>query len=514
MKVEILERRRADYYADERKLYDALYRGGHTIEQFKAQLLPKRPAETDAWYALRLSGFSYLNRAAQVLGELAASVFAGDLQIAPAKDGETRPPVPDDVATFIENPLGRKEPEPITDVLFLALSRVLVEREHFFLVGFPDAPGAQSRGDQEAMGALRPFLRHVPAGAVIDLGEDDEGLTYVMLRHRIIDDAPLKPREERRDRVRWTLIERTTVRTWEIEVEPGKEPEGKDDAVEGPAITHRWAGAQSVPVVRFRVGENVWLMDRIASLLKAETRKRNGLDWYEELACYPLPVHKGDETLSEKREADPGRNASRAATTFFEIEKEGELAYLEPSGGSLEHLAKRIEAIGIEIATVTHHMASSLGPTAAAQMQSAASKIRDSVAKRLLADCYADDVRQCAERIMRLVSIGRGEDTEWEALGLDQHDPADAEAVTAEAEAVQGIKVPSPTFRKEYVKRFARSLLPGAPVETLETIDAEIDAAEADAFEPMPAVLDPYAQPDDDAPPPKPGEKKPPEAGE
>lgn len=478
--VKTLERQRACYAKDDRDLYDRLYRGGRAIREKKGLILPRNPAESEEWHKLRLEHFHYLPLAAQTIDEFAATVFQGDLDLLPTPPAGSskRPELPPFYSEFFRAPKGNSR-KTLVDLFYRSFIRSQIHRDHWLLVQFDDAPGARSRAEQEAVGALRARITELDADAVYDFEEDDDGLAWVKLRQRISNRDPLLEDDARRDRIRWTLIDREKIQAWEVEVEAGKEPDPKVEAtpVEQPP-RHRWAAAKRVPIVRVAVSDDLWLMDKLGSVLLEETRKRNALAWYERLCCYPQPWHKGDETLQERREANPSANQARGAANWLEIEREGELGYMEPTGQSLEHLAKRLEAMRQEIAQVTHNMASALGPEAAAQVQSAASKVRDSVAKQLLAAAYADDVRKAATELMRLVSIGREEAFEWEALGLDQHDISDVAGTVDEALKVQGLAIPSETFHRRYAKRTARRILSGDPPDVLEQIDVEIDAAE------------------------------------
>jgi len=477
--VRTLNRTRADYYEAERKLYEALYDGGRKLEDLKKKILPKRPAETEEWYKLRIGVFHYLPRAAQIVDELSATVFQGDLQLVPAKpaDDVERPRAPHFYEEFFGDPCGDRS-GTIVDLFYQGFTAAQVQRDEFFLVTFPDVD-AENRADQEKLGGLRARAVKVDAGEVLDIAEDADGIKWIKLFHVATDDDPLLADDLRKDTWRWTLIDRELIRTWELVVEHGKQPEQDLEVPEASSSQHRWADARRVPVVRLRLGDRLWLMDKIGSMLVAETRKRNALSWYEDLCCFPQPVHKGDETIAAKKQADPNGNQGRGAQFFYEIGPDDELEYLEPGGASLSHLKDRLESMSREIMQVVHQAASAIGPEAASQMQSAASKVRDSVAKRLLAAVYADDVKKAAATLLDLVSIARGDrDLRWEAQGLDQHDIADVTTATDEAVKIGTIEVPSETFRREFAKRFVRCVLSGAPVAIMEKIDQELEGAE------------------------------------
>jgi hypothetical protein len=482
--VKTLNRQRKTYLQRERALYDALYRGGYVLDGKKAELLPRRAVESDAWWEQRLAQFHYLPRAAQILDELTGMVFQGDLELLPkAPDGgEERPELPEFYKEFLADPLFGNSKVQIVDLLFRGVLKAQIHNDHFFRVLFPDVelPANASRADQEKLGGLRARAEHLDADAVLDFEEDAQGLVWVKTAFRIENRDPLVADEDRKDTLRWEIIDRSSIRVYELVVPHGKDPGNDEEVAEKSNTVHRWAEVKRVPIVRLSLGFDLWLMDRIGSMVIAETRKRNGLHWLEELACYPQPVHTGEESLNDLRADDPNKNAARGATVWLEGNKDDTFEYLEPGGAALEHLSKRLDSMGHDIATVVHQAASAIGPEAAAQVQSAASKVRDSVAKRLLADSYADDTRKVAVMLMQLVSIGRGDDYEWEAIGLEQHDIEDVQDATTEALTVQAVMVKSETFWRRYYKRFVRRALPGETTNVYEQIDEEIEAKPVD----------------------------------
>lgn len=499
-KVRDLNRKRDDYFADDWKRNEALYEGGRKISDLKEVILPRRPAETDDWYALRLASFHYLNRTAKVIDEFAGSIFADDLLVLAARPSRSaeRPALDQAYIDFVADPTGANT-GTLGSLLYDGWIQAQIRREHFFAPHFAggELPEGASRADQERVGGLTPRLREIPADAILNLHRDEHGLAWAMVRYRIESTEPLASGEPK-SLFLWLLVDRQQVRTFELQVERSvREPDGDLDATEVAAKGHRWANARNglgiCPIVTLCAANTAWLIDRIALHAIAETRKRNALFWYEDLCCYPVPVHTGQSGLKEVGEERDGANRKRGAQYWLEGDQGDVFEYMEPAGQSLEHLAKRIDSFGHELSEVVHQAASALGPEAAAQVQSAASKVRDSIAKRLLAASFAEDVRACAREILDLVAFGRGEDVQFEVAGLSAHDIEDAGLVADEAGKVQSLTIPSPTFHREYAKKVARGVLTGVvPLEKLEQMDAELDAADESAFA-LPTAAEPGA---------------------
>ena len=489
--VEVLDQCRADYLPDVWRRYDLLYEGGYKIRQAVREFLKKHPFELASWYEQRLARFHFVALAAPIVDEYVSSVFQTSAQMLPAKNGgaEAEAPPAWYADEFLPNPCCDHRGD-FDEYLFHALLCSLRKRETWTLVTFPDAPAAlprpEDRAQQDEAGLLRARLMPVDPLCVIDAGWDDQGLVYAMVKTRQPIVAPLVP-DGKKDRIWWTLYQREAISRWELEIE--RDRLAPDKTAEPTQIVsdqrHRMAGHKRVPLVCLRQPDGLWLMDRLGDIAEEYLRKRNSIAWFEDMVCFPQLTHEGDETLQQAKESGEAQervNTRRGVQHVWEIAKGDTLEWLEPKGHSIELVNERTEKLVEAGHRVAHLMASAIGPHAARAVQSAASKVRDSVQKRVVCERYAQDVRRYAAEIMNLVSIGRGEPIEWATSGLDQHDVVDAEAVAAEGLTVQGLNVPSLRFKQLYAKRLVRLLLPGEETAELDAIKKEIDSAKAEDF--------------------------------
>lgn len=498
--VKSLNRTRANYIPNVWAKYRLLYAGGHKIQANASAFITKHAAEHKTWYGERLARFHYVNRVAPIIGELAGSVFQADLKMTPEKDGETRKPAPDFYGDLFNDPQGNRE-GTLADLMNECFVQALQDSETWLMLDFPEVPPDVVRSDraqQETEGDLRAMLIPINAEMVLNYREDEDGLAAVMLRHRYVNDDMVAP--VLTETICWRLIDRTSIRKWEITVEIGKEPKDDAEPTELPQIEHRLAKHQRVPMLCLKLKPHLWVMDQLGPLICEDVEKRNSLSWYETLACFPQLKHMGEETLKDRgAETDP---AKRGVQYIWEIEKDGELDWLEIEGASLTHLAAKLEAIREDIQRTVHQMASQVGPQAAAQVQSAASKTRDSVSKRVLSEEYAKAIRRFAVRAWNLVALAREDDVTFEAAGLDRHDIGEAESAAEKAALAQGVTVRSETHVREVMKTFVREFHGEAEPKLIDAMLAEIDKADVEDMV-TPMIMEMPGEDDTDKPPEK-----------
>lgn len=489
--VKDLNQKRADYERDVWQVYEWLHEGGHAIAKAKQLFLPRRPLEEPEFYQVRLQGFSYKNLASAIVSDLSATTLQAPLEVQRKKQGAQRPPADPFYAEFLEDPTGKgrsaEEGGDLNQFASACLERAMVKRDAWVYIGFPSravgASGASSRAEQEAAGDLRVMLSHVRPESVFNVLEDERGLSEAILFERKCPQTLAGNAEDAKDTLIWTKLTRKEVITYELIVDRGESPRDDQVVPEASRVTHRLAGFDglgALPLRRLHLPKSLWVLDKIGSLCEEELRKRNGLGWYMDCCCYPQPYYKGDENLREAKAEDREQNKRRGVLQVLELEREGEYGYAEPSGSTLEFGMNFLIQLERDIYKSLHEMAAAQGPNAAAQIQSAASKVRDSVAKNILAGKYAKRVRNFVHEVMTLSAAAR-DDTDhiWVVSGADQHDLIDEEEAIGTALRVQGVMdlQKSPTGRKALVKRVWRSLLRGEPAEIFDEIDRETETA-------------------------------------
>ncbi len=74
------------------------------------------------------------------------------------------------------------------------------------------------------------------------------------------------------------------------------------------------------------------------------------------------------------------------------------------------------------------------------------------------------------------ISVGRGEELDWTASGASKFESVDPSAQIEDAEKMEGIDIPSPTFKRRYKYMLAKNTLGDeASEEDLEKIEEELE---------------------------------------
>lgn len=486
--VKVLDRKRSDYRPDVWRDYRILAQGGHALEAARDRFMPRNPAESHAWYSQRLSRFEYKNIAGTILSDYSASIFRAPLEMMLAKDdSDTRPNLSEWWLEFIRDPKGDGDGS-FSDLMACQFEATLQTCENWVMVAMPETVREYaSRFEQEASGDLDAKLQELWPENVINYGWDSQGLSWIRLRFEIFQTDELGSISDERRKIRWLQIDRKIVRTFEITIDKGeKEPGPDDEAVELPAYAHKLADAREgsgmVPVIRLQLKPKLWMLDKIASVAKSELRKRNELSWYESLACIPQLVLQSDDDGAADRLNTEGQQHSRkrGVQYLYQVGRQDILSWLEITGSSLEHLAKRLDLLEGDVYKAVSQMATSLGvsSSAAVMARSGASKARDAATKIILCTAYAMIIRDWAVQIFECVASARRElDLDWEASGLDQHDTIDPIETAEWFGTASMVSAKSETGRKELEKRYWRQMLPDADPATMDEIEKEVDEA-------------------------------------
>lgn len=492
VKVSVLNAKRFDYKPDTWKKYHLLYHGGEAILGAAGEFLIKNSVEHPAWFKERKKRFSYKNVIGPVIDDYGATVLQQPIVMNLQKAaGKSERKKPDDFYTkeLWPDPTGAGG-QTLNDLAFNFLTQGMSKGEAWVRVGTPqNLPGYEydSLLDQEKAGALRVQWNTIDPSHVTNSHRDQYGLAWVMLHYRLASNNPLeslKEGEKPKERIQWTLLSRTEISVWEIEVEAGKSPKD-DDLVEqvGETITHQLAdmGDRGVcPIQRFDLTKALWMMDRVALVVVEELRKRNALSWYELLTCFPQLKHTGGDPIGGSEEGEEGQ--VRGVVHCWELPgTEEDIDWVEPGGQSLEHNASRLEAMERDIYKGVVQMAAAQGPGAAAAIQSGASKVMDNLAKTIICEKLAERIRTFVGQLAAMTSHIRADRAyEWEVSGASRfntQDQGEAVKVGIMSQTLGWLPF-SPTATKEIAKRTVRSLLPDAPTEVIDEIESELDAME------------------------------------
>ncbi len=488
VKVKDIDRRSAEWerYHHAWDLLHWMYVGGVEIEQQAEQFLKKRPKEPSDVYQVRIEHFNYENHLGTAMDWYLAALLEKPPRVEPAvpTDGASQgadaaPVDPNDMLDdgqiefyddFSKN--CDRAGTPIGEVLRGFLQHLLLFNRAAILIDLPRKGDFQTLAEQQAAGALDPYLVNLEPRSIINQSTDAHGnLDWIMYHSRESETAGPFSKLQLFDR--WYYFDRQNFAIYERELPvdqntglpEAQQPEGAEATLKdsGP---HALSEQNVVPVIWKQLPRGLWLANRAYLVTKKHLNTGNSLDWALFMSAMAMPVIKMDGefhlTLTE------------AATIL--LPRDSEYSWSEPEGKSFGHLADRSDSLKEEIFRAFYLIAQSRSTKATASAQSGVSKQEDMTAPKKILNLFGDLMRTVWQQVMDMVSDARGDDVEWDVQGMNfpEDPPNDTLDLIATAQA---IGVPSDTFEKEMEKMAVDAALPNANTLLKQKIYKEIDTA-------------------------------------
>lgn len=490
----------------------ALLEGGKRLlrdDKLMSELFPRHPNEDDDVYDGRRRRAFFIPYPGEIVGDLVGLLEQDPVDVRAPK-GEPLDAFYAD--TFLTN-VDRKGTSLTGYAQVIAREALTVGRA-WSLCELPaeaDGDDVLSLLEQERRDLLRAYVCPLPAEQVLDWEEDDDGALLWAIVHQCS-----KRRADpsaRRDTVTdvFTVYTRAHWYRFAVMYPDGKPP--KDDEVFSPVQQGRHTFG-TVPLLRFDLPEGLHAMDKLYGIARAHLNQRSALSYAQLKHLFPIltaylgPEMGGGGAVPSEAQQSPTRATEQTygVGRVHVFGKDDKLVYTTPDGSVFTFAASDLKDLRDEMHRVTYTMAASMEGSSAAVGRSGESKREDRTAKeRVLAHL---GVRLCAhlKELLRVVARGRGDNADgadaFIVSGLSSFDEVTGSEAVADAQIIDGLKVPSPTFWRVHRKALARRVLArDASPEELEKIDAEIDANTSDEeFNPLP-------------PRPPPGQQKPPPGG-
>lgn len=507
-----LNRKHPEYLADYWQECRALTTGGRKLladEAIMLRLFPRHTDETEAVYRERRKRAFFIPYPGEIVGDLVAQLAQDPVRV-------TGDPKPEEfyTETFFED-MDRRGMN-LTAYVQSRVREALVVRTAWTLVDLPPRPGSpeevgeeegrriESLKDEEDAGLLRAYVVPLEAECVTDWEEDDEGeLVWVCIHRRLHRRA--MPGVTPRCVDRFTYYTEAEWAVFEVAYDEEKPPKETDVFTPVRTGTHSFG---DVPVVRLQVPDGLWALDKLHAIAKAHFNQRNAFSWSQFKHLFPLltaylgpEVGSGGEVPSEAQ-ADPGRATAQVYGTgrVHVFGSKDRLEYTSPDASVFATAAGDLKDLRDEMHRVTSTMASTIDNTPSAVGRSGESKAQDKSSREVVLAAIGTLAVEHLRELLTLVAQGRGDTNasarSWVVMGLREFDSVSASEAVADAQVVEGLTIPSPTFWRLYRANLAARILRSeTDPATLDKIRKEIEAnTPAEDF-------DPANRPDPNAPP-------------
>ncbi len=495
MKYALLAQTHPEYAPRLWREYSLLYHGGHRLRGAAAEFLPRMPGELDERYRQRMQLAAYVNHFNAIVGFFLSNLFTQELTVRPAVDAKDpttagAPPIDDGFYSLFARDIDRRG-STLSQLMRETLKSALIRRRGLVGIDLPAAPATAvaSLADEDKLGARRAYAFAIPLEQLIDWEKDDDGrFTLAVLHRTVCERSGLGGSRstyveefkcwERDDAgaTRWQLF-----RTPPIPLDDKPNPEA-DVPLAGEGIT----SFRQIPIVELEAPSGLWVGDLVGGLAREHFQRRSALNSAEADSLCAIPFAKLGSEMTAPGEALPAevqQNPNRGRDPVGEFKGRGwtcigaddELGFAEPSGRAYEIVDKQLDKLVDEMLRVTRQMAASVTATSTSLGRSGLSKQEDRHATEIVLGELGSAVRDCAKRLYTIVSEARGEDVVWTPHGLDKYELVDREALLEEADGLDLVAIPSPTFHKLHKVKLALALLGNVPPDTQDAIQKEIE---------------------------------------
>lgn len=511
-----LRNRNPEHHAQYWRQLRALMTGGHRLlgdDAVLSALVPKHPHEEEDVYKARRARAFNIPYAGEIIGDLVGQL---------AQDPPVPSAEPDADAWYESTFLGDVDRKGMTLLGYAqAMAReALTTRTAWSLVELPkagDAPPA-TLAEQEKQGALRAYVCPLPAEAVIDWEDDEDGelLWACVWSHTM---RRLSPGDDRAKCLEvFTFYDRTGWVRFEVAYDHNKPPQDKELFGSVDAGPHSFG---AVPLLRLELPEGMWAMDKLFGLARAHFQQRSAFSYAQVRGLFPIltaylgPEMGGGGGIPSEAQTDPGRATEQkyGVGRVAVFGKDDRLTYTSPPADVYDVAAKDLQHLRDEMHRVTSMMANAMDNSPSAVGRSGASKAQDKHSKELVLGYLGTMLCDHLRDMLALVSVGRAETLAWNVAGFRLFDQVTGDEAANAAMLVLGLPIPSPTFKRVYLTATARRIVAHDATDAeLQEIGEEITRNVSDEeFAPLPPRQPPGTKPgaeqDEDA---AEGEGKPP----
>ena len=479
--VSAINRECAEYKSHAPEWADlALLSGPSTeVKKHAARFLMRRPKEIQDIFQSRLQSFTYTNIMGNGLGWYVAKLFKDEIDVDVKVSGDTVDLAAEGeageheyYACFLKNcdQAGRS----FTEAMKEAFRQLCVFRRSYVLLDLPtDVSAADTAADQR----IEPYIVIFDPLCVINAERDSYGNLQWIVFRTIEEQTPFLGAPVRV--TRWSFYDKKHYRIYEHRstderIEGDKEDMARLVATGRHALadySERDGGEPEgrVPVVDLEVPEILWLGARVYLQALDHLNTENALKWGLFLGNLAMPV------IKTEGEYTPTVHEAGA----IQLRPGDEYGFAEPSGKTFEISQRRLDTLREDMYRSMYLQAQGRSSEATPAAQSGISKEQDMAPGRDVLNSFGGVMRKNMMLLLYLIRDIRQDDAmDFEVRGLQHNDDPITEDI-ADAQAVLAMQIQSDTFHKEVQKQTVRRFGRTWSADVVQTVCAEIDAAEA-----------------------------------
>lgn len=504
MQYQLLNQRNYDFEELHIRKLQLLYVGDPEIKRYARMFIPKLNMETNNAYNDRLQWAVYTNYMANIVNNYITNLYSKPLTVVPATEDGADTPIGDIdknsggkiYQEFAKNADGGGN--SLANILKLITRESMVTGKGYIGVDFPApeeaVPDDLSVADAERLGINQPYTYHIPTLNVVDWSCDDFGrYNFVIIKTTEVkrESVEATPKAVIKFKVWKKLPVGVTWEDWEIETEIKKDGSIKEPKAEAECklVAKGAVDFKEIPVLcldmpaELSIGNLIGdkcasVYCRYTTLVSATARNLNPILVYQQGHEYTEPGRGGIKMSTL------GSNPNRAQQAFKDAVNKGmtptgpedKIYWAEPEGNAYKIIQEQIEKDVDEMSRITHQQAQSLQAGIGAQGKSAVSKMMDHQERDMVLMAYGQLVKEFASKLYNLISNARGEDINWQPMGMADYKTVDRTQLLAEATQISAIagQIGSTTWKKANMTRIALDYEPNLDPQTQQIIKDEI----------------------------------------
>jgi hypothetical protein len=433
--------------------YRDLYVGGDRFKENAGQYLVRRQREPGDVYAERLNRVFYENYIGSIVDWYAATLFHREPGLTFLGDYEPGRKFFGELVDDCD-----RRGTSLADFFRGQFIESLITGSAYVLVDFPRVSGqAESRAEEDALGASRAYLVAYGSEEVINWGLDDLGnFEYAVIRTSSLK----KQNPDDRDwqiETRWTYYDKQKFERYR------RVGDGGAIVLEDEGL-HGLAKLQQVPLFKLRIQEGLWMLNRAGSLQLEHFNKTNALSWALTMGLFAMPVVYSEREWSQMV----------GESYYIQLGPEDRFGWTEPEGKVYQIAADNLTRLQEEIYRVCYLMQQGATLDVAGR-QSGLSKQRDFSITQEVLRAYGDSMKEQIRRVLRAIEGAREDGVQVSVTGLDEFDIADFGVELADAKELLALGLMSPTLKKEVFKKLSLKYLCDARQDVKDQIVAEIE---------------------------------------
>jgi hypothetical protein len=352
-------------------------------------------------------------------------------------------------------------------VMRAALNEGMIHKRAYLAIRFPKVE-AENLAVFEAAGGHDAKISLLTARDVDDWEEDEDGRLVWIRTHRSGMKRATTFGAPSIEWHCWTYITKEAILEYEAEWKVNERPTAETFDVKQSG--NRPHSLKRLPVVRVRINDGLWVMDRLADTVLALFNRQSAATWTLDQMAFALLVIATNENLTQLNAED---------VIALKVAQGDSANFVAPPPAIFDAQQKDIERLNGELSNSLHLMALRAEKDKGGNPASGAAKAIDRGGMIALLSAFASPMRDALEECVEVIQLARKDGVAIAVNGLDNFDTEGTDAKVATATDYLALPGIPDSGRRWALLETSLAMASNAPPELRETIVQEVMTDEA-----------------------------------